>query len=265
MSWLQKYAPEDWADMIGGLVTWAQTELGETVPVILSHGDSPAPAKPYVWLSLVMPPLPQGQGDSGTGLRLSGVGVVVKSVVEGATYRVTVDGSQATYVAEDGDDADDVITGLIASLDGIGVDASLLQVSPVTSVLLADVDLTEVPMTVGDRLAMKIVRSTEHDANVTLGVDVMGRSRVSGVDTWESSAMALRLQTSLDSPDVQAALRLSGWSFISIEGVRKADRVAGSQWEDRSGFDARLRCRTRRLSTLDWIEDAGTIAGAVSA
>ena len=56
--------------------------------------------------------------------------------------------------------------------------------------------------------------------------------------------------------EVQEQLRAKGWSVISVESERKPDLVVGDAWEDRSGFDLRLRCRTRDLRISDFIEEA---------
>lgn len=270
---MSKFHPEDWAEMIQGVRDWAAantpnlstdpawtTVFGKRVPT------APQPPKPFAVINVLVGPVQDGQGDSSSELFM-GVAVQVTNVLDNQLYTIVYDGTDADFTSDADATLQEIVDGLIAAVNtvaGATVATQVLDVIHITGSASVDVDSDP-------NLALKFVSATEAEATVTFQVDCIGRDDAEGGTPvgplFESVAAMSKLQLSLETEEVQEQLRDAGWAVISVEGERKPDLVVGTVWEDRSGFDLRLRCRTRDLRIADFIEDAeiGTsIVGTLS-
>jgi hypothetical protein len=268
-----KFHPEDWAEMLQAVRDWAAANVpqastdpswyvafGKRVP------SAPQPPKPFVAINILVGPIQDGQGDSAAAL-FSGVAVVVKNVINSQLYRVVYDGMNADFTSDASATRQEILTGLIASVNavaGSAVASQVLDVVHISGDETVDVDADP-------NLALRRISSTESEGTVTFQVDCIGRDDAEGSGLpgpmFESVAAASALRLSLETEEALEGLRNAGWAFITVEGERKPDLVVGSVWEDRSGFDVRLRCRMRDLRLGDFIESAevGTsIVGTLS-
>ena len=268
-----KFHPEDWAEMIQAVRDWAAANVpnlstdpawfvafGKRVPT------APQPAKPFVAVNVLVGPIANGQGDAASDL-FPGFAVVVTSVLDTQLYTIVYGGTDAEFTSDADATEQEILDGLIAEVNvvaGATVATQVLNSVHITGTATVDVD--------GDpNLALKRVSSTESEGTFTFQIDCVGRDDAEGGapagPMFESVAAMSKLRNSLETEEVQEQLRAAGWAFITAEGERKPDLVVGTKWEDRSGFDVRLRCRTRDLRIADFIEDApiGTsIVGTLS-
>lgn len=253
------FVPEDWPAMIAGLHSWIAGELPTPWIAVWGEQNAPAPPKPYAWITFPVPPVHDGQGDRSPALRLPGTGVLVATVIDSTIYTITINGTPITYPSGAGATADSIRDGLTNAINISGEPVTASAVLPGVLNIEPD-DPAIFDLSVDSNLRQKSIMSTEGESVATLQVDVIGRDRdTDGAppdSLFESVPVSLALQHSLESPTVQESLRSAGWSVVTIEGDRKPDQVAGSRWEDRSGFDVRLRCRWRRIEAIDWIESA---------
>ena len=250
--------PEDWATMLQGIFDWIRAELLTDWTAMLAKQDAPSPTKPHVRLDILVPPVPADRGDSGDGLRLPGDFVDVVNVLDAQLYRIVVDAQNADFTSGVGATKQTITTGLIAAVAALGGGITAAQVSTAVQILGAvTVDADTDP-----NLALKSIAVTEGEGVATVSLDCIGRDKgrteagQQPASFAESVAQSVQLQHSLRTSTVQQLLRESGWAFLTIEGVRKPDGVFGGRWEDRSGFDVRLRCRLRALKVVDFIDDA---------
>lgn len=260
-----KFHPEDWGEMLQAVRDWmaANVPTGWTAVFGKFVPGAPQPDKPFAVLNVLVPPVQDGQGDGAYAL-LKGCAVGVKTVANATTYTILYDSAPATYLSDADATLDEILDGLVAAVNALAGSTVASKVANTVHITTGTVDVDDDP-----NLALKIVRSTEAEATATFQVDCIGRDEAesAGGTMWESVAAMSKLQLSLETDEVQEQLRAAGWAIISVEGERKPDVVLGSVWEDRSGFDLRLRCRTRDVRVGDFIEDApiGTsIVGTLS-
>lgn len=272
------FHPEDWGAMLKAVADWAQANVPTFSDVtsgapewFVAYGKhvptAEQPPKPFVVVNILTPPIQDGRGDQSPEL-FKGCAVQVENVLNSTLYRIVYNGTDADFTSDVDAELQEILTGLIGSVNiaaGATVATQVLNVIQISGNPTIDVDSDP-------NLSLKRVRSTEAEATVTFQIDCIGRDDAEGAAVnagpqWESVAAMSRLQLSLDTAEVREQLKAAGWSFISREGERKPDIVVGTQWEDRSGFDIRLRCRTRDLRIGDFIEDApidSSIVGQLS-
>lgn len=256
---LEIYFPEQWAAMKQSIYDWLRTELGVAMPIMWAKQQAaPSPARPYAAVSVLVPPIQEGQAD-----HFRALAIAVSTVLASTDYTVTIDG--VAYVFNSGltPTATTIRDGLIALINAGVNTVSAESFTDASFLILPDHGTTRPPITAGANLALKMADSVLGDAMATFQIDVYD-DPVSDVGGGQAMPLAARLQRSLEKESVLELLRAAGWAFVSIEGVRKPDLFIGARWEDRAGFDVQLRCRTRVADLLDYIEDAGTIVGTFS-
>lgn len=275
-----KYMPEDWAEMIQAIQTWARTNVPTGWSAVFSKqvvagSGAPQPQKPFVFVQVLVPPVAQGQGDSAAEL-LPGTAIAVDTVTDSIDYVATINGNPATFASGIGATEESIIDGLLTEITGLGepitsTKFSLPSGTKAFAINIVPTTTTDPTLAVSAELRIKRLSATENEGVATFQIDAIGRDEAEAAAVpgplYESVAAIAMLQNSIDTAEVQEGLRAAGWSVVSVEGERKPDAVAGAAWEDRSGFDLRLRCRTRDLRIGDFIEDAQigvSIVGSLS-
>jgi hypothetical protein len=262
-----KYMPEDWAEMIQGIQTWASDNVPSGwsavfAKQVVSGSGAPQPAKPFVFVQVLVPPVAQGQGDAGEALFV-GTAITVKTVLDATTYTVTINGNDADFVSDADATEEEIIDGLLAEIIGLGEPVTATKVvvpagSIAFAINLVKTGATDPTLAVSADLRIKRLSATENESVATFQIDAVGRDEPEAATVpgplFESVAAITGLQNSLETAEVLEQLLAAGWTVTSVEGERKPDAVAGAAWEDRSGFDLRLRCRTRDLRIGDFIE-----------
>lgn len=276
------YFPEDWAAMLQFVVDWARDNTPSYVRAIhakaVRQGSGvPAPPKPYAWVHVMVPPVDEGRGDDNARL-YPGACLTVESVGAG-DYTATVAGQTVTFTAGPTDTEETIVDGLLALLDALtSTDTvhakqaiTVGQYGHVLTIQGATTPATLPTITFSSNLLLQRVRATENEAIATIGIDIIGRNEPEAETTEpgpiaESVTFVYMLQSSLQDIAVQEAFCAAGWAIVSVEGMRKPDQIFNGAWEDRSGFDLRLRCRTRILRVGDYIETIapGAFAGSLS-
>lgn len=274
-----KFMPEDWAEMIQAVRDWADqnTPTGWTTVFgkqVVAGAGAPQPEKPFVFVQILVPPVAQGQGDSAADL-LKGTAIVVDTILDSTLYRATINGSNADFVSGIGATTETIIDGLLSAITALGEPINSVKFTLVSGSFPFAINI--IPATIGGTVAISVsgdlrlkrLSSTEGESVATFQVDAVGRDEAeAGTPAGpllESVAAITQLQNSLETAQVLELLRAAGWSLASVEGERKPDQIAGSAWEDRSGFDVRFRCRTRDLRVEDFIEGAEIETGIVGA
>ena len=258
-----RFFPEDWAAMFAGVHEWTRDNIPPDWVSVWGRQNAPAPGKPYVFITMLVPPVYEGQGDGAAGL-FKGTGVIIRNVLNLTEYVVTINGVPLSFTSSAAATRIEIRDGLVAAINAGGepVTAAPLTLSagPADSrdILNVTDDGDASAMIVEDtNLRLKQIQATESEGNATFSIGLIGRSSNQTPAVYlESVAVLGNLKASLRTSVVLELLRGAGWSVISTEGERKPDVVSGSKWEDRSGFDVRLRCRYRDLRAVDFIESA---------
>lgn len=240
--------------------SWAETEGG--IDAQWGRQTAPTLSKPFTSLTVITPPRQDGRPSR----HCQGVALRLTSFEPNTLYRISVDGANADYT-----------TGLTGTITEVR-DALL----PIAHALSQAVDVTtwgsdalifaaapgEFPViTSSGPLVHKVVDHYLGEAIINIGVDVFapGRGHTGAEETPKIDALEVssKLTYSLDSPDVLEFLRVNGWAVVAVVAYRETDMYVGGQWESRSGFDLRLRCRTRFSREFDFIEfwDGPSIQG----
>lgn len=267
------YMPEDWASMMQSVRDWAQanTPSGWTAVFgkqVVAEAGAPQPPKPFVYVQVIVPPVQTSHADQ-SPLLYPGTAVVVGQVAENTAYVVGVNSSEATYVSGAAATEESIVDGLVASVSALGEPVEVSKLSGLLGSNAFALNIRgvadEPALTTSPELFLKMVSASEKDGTATFQIDVVGRDQPEAADQpgplYESVAVSSGLQMSLDTDEVQEEFRVNGWSIITVEGERKPDQVAGTAWEDRAGFDLRLRCRMRDLRVADFIESVEVGSG----
>ena len=273
------YFPEDYAAMRQALFTWADGEMVRggfpTGRVVFGDQRIAHPAKPYVVIDLLTPPAPVGQAEKRVA---DGLAVRVVNVLDANTYTVTINGTPAPFLS--GVNATDVEIrdGLIAAINAgpEPVTAAPISAAPFASstlIIRADVKGVLFTIAVDVNLACKIANGTYGNRRAVYTVDAIA-DEVSpdDPDPAANADAAIRiagaLHASLESDRVLELFGGAGWGLELVTALRRPSVFAGAQFEDRSGFDLQLSCRSRDVDLIDWIDSAtvGTsIVGSLSA
>lgn len=245
---MPNFAPEDWDAMLQGIFDWARGEIPTAVPVVWKQQNAPSPPKPFVALHLLVPPVPDGHAYPYN----EGCGVMVKTVLNSTLYTVTINGTDFTFTSDADATAAEIVAGLIADINGGAepVTASPVVGSDDTLDIEANAGAAAPTLAVDANLRLKVVQHYLSEGTATIQIDAYADPPIQAV------ASSLDLQTSLETEESQQELREDGWAVISIESVRRPNLVQGSEWENRAGFDVRLRCKMRQTKVIDYIEDA---------
>ena len=118
-----KFHPEDWAEMIQAVRDWAAanvpsltTDPAWTVVFGKRVPNAPQPPKPFVAVNVLVGPIQDGQGDAASEL-FPGFSVVVTSVLDAQLYTIVYAGSDAEFTSDADATEQEVLDGLIASVE----------------------------------------------------------------------------------------------------------------------------------------------------
>lgn len=246
-----RYEPEHWSTMLQGITDWAN-QNANGIPVIwekqaLPGGTGvPAPQRPFIALGKVAGPVGFGQAE----VRNFGVSVRIISVAAG-TYTITIGGVACSFVAGANDTAITIRDGLIAAIIS---HALLGPYALMADVLTLGTQRGVLPtLAVTSNLSLCVAVEYIKDSVATFSVDVFAAPN-QGAITPDAISILSRLKLSFETAEVTQQLQTAGWAFVSIVGDRKPDQVMGSRWEDRAGFDVRLRCASRLIHVNDYID-----------
>lgn len=239
--------PSDWVEMKQGVFDFVRGNVDLSVPVIWGKQNVPSPTFPFVSLNILTPPIPEGLAES---IALDGFAVIVSTVTPSTLYSILVDATTISYTSSATPTAQEIRDGLLADI--------VLQL-PNTIATAVGLDAIHLPFAVLDvsaepKVSCKMILLTEADAVATFSVDAFGGSPEETTPPVETLPIISGLLAGLQKQNTVESLCRSGWGLISIEGVRKPDLVDGGRWEDRTGFDVRLKCRISQTSFLDSIE-----------
>lgn len=248
-----QYIPEDWDAMLQAVYDWARTAVPAGVTVVWSQQNAPSIPTPFVRLNLITPPIPQGQHEQ----RNTGSGVLVSSVLPSTLYRVTINGTNFDFTTGLSPTALQIRNALMTEIDAGSEPVTTQAVRDDLFTLLVDPGET-ITVSVTTNLKQKIAHQYLGEATATFSVDVLVNPQAN-----DAVAVAVDLQNSLEVDSFLENLRVAGWAVISLENIRSPDTVVGAAWEGRAGFDLRLRCRSRRLDVIDFLEFTGVGTGVV--
>jgi hypothetical protein len=235
--------------MRAAIATWVSGQAG-AVPTVWSKQNSgsgggvPSPSRPFVLLTELVPPIRSGFLEG----RNYGISVQVTSAVSGATYTITINSVASSYVAGPNDTVTTIRDALIAQL------VANLILDPY-AILSDTLTLGGAPNTISLTANLNQVIAQEYlgDSIATFSVDAF-YDPPQGASTDEAITLISRLRLSLETDPVLEQLSTAGWAYVSVEGLRKPDQLIGSRWEDRAGFDVRLRCRSRSIQIINYID-----------
>jgi hypothetical protein len=248
-----RYYPEDWEDLKQAVFDFARGRVtDDAIAVVWSKQDAPSPPPPFVRLDIVTAPVNDGMAEHRNELAIQ-----VTAAIALATYTVTINDVDFTFIADASPTLVEIRDGLIASINAGGEPVTASAIVSDALVLVRDAGAEEPELEVGANLAIKIADTTYIDALTTFSVEVLAPDDV-------AMTLSKAIEFGLDDPVSQEALHASGWSTSSVEGPRTLDAVFGSRWEKRTGFDMRLRCRQRSVAIIDYVETAGMGTGIVS-
>lgn len=238
-----KYVPEHWETMREALQTWLEDESGLTV--VIQRQDAPSPARPFVSWGLLVPPVQDGR------LEERNLGPCIQvSRIETADYTVTVDGFVCSYSAVEDDTAHEIRTALIAQIETL-TEYTVISVGSDALTIVGDPTIEDL----SDNLSLKIAQQSLGEALTTITVEVLA------TELDSAALMCSQLQQSLETEPVVESLNVAGLAIASIENVRNLSEPFAGKWEDRAGFDVRLRVRTRNIKLIDVLESIGNVTG----
>lgn len=258
----QLVMPIDWTTMSNGLITWAKSVATSPWSVAWNEQKAPLPRRPFVSLGLLVPPVPDGHAWVEL-INREEIGVAITVPTDNTVYSITLNGTTVSVNSGTDATANTIRDDIVAAINASPASATATPAS-IDGVLAVSFPVGD-PTVVGtdpEQLLVRALFSATGEATATFQVDCFGRSDADDegpAERLESVPMSNALYHSLESPDVQELLSTMGWSVISVEGVRKASRVVGTRWEDRSGFDVRLRCSLQRQWLSQYLEDIGTL------
>jgi hypothetical protein len=244
--------------MRDALGDWIQAQAALIDPALAfmwKEQVGPSPPKPYVGAGFIALGVPEGQDDRATRLALR-----VTAATPGATYGATVAGETVSVVAGTPTSLAAIRDALVDELvDALGAGAATASY-PDALELGADIGG---PIVLVGALERRVSVWVLNDAVSTLSVDVFASTEAADDP---ASMIAGRLERSLGLPSVHEALSFAGWAPLSVISTRRAPIPLARGWENRAGFDLRLRCRTRARELVHWLEyfDATSHAGTLS-
>jgi hypothetical protein len=201
-----------------------------------------------VRIDILTPPVAEGQAE-----HRSAVAIQVSQLAN-TEYALTIDGIDYAVTSSEEPATNEVRDALIEAINASEAD--------VTAGALRDDVLVLEPWTndiaVGSNLVQKLARYALCNAIITFSVDAYSSDD-------SAVAIAKRIELGLDNEVAMETLRAGGWSTASVEGVRKPDAISGGAWETRAGFDMRLRCCTRTVELIPYLEHVEPIGVGVVA
>lgn len=236
-----RYYPEHAPEMMQSFYDFVRSQT--SAPVAWAKQGAPGLTKPFVLVDMIVPPVANGQAE-----HRNYVAVVVDEVLDGEEYAVII--NDVVYSIESGEDATDVQIrdALIEAINNGGV-VEAVGISDSTLAIVTDFGQNEPTITFYGGLLLKLAEYALCDAVATFAVDVF-------TNDDSAPAVAKAIELGLDKTSALEMLSAAGWGTVSVEGVRSPDNLSGTGWEKRGGFDLRLRCRTRALDLIDFIEEA---------
>lgn len=249
--------PADSAAMLQGLYDWARFGAAGARVVWAKQGapgrsSPPAPPLPFVVIDLLVPPVEEGQLER----VLEGAAIRVLVVQASTLYSVLVEGLPYVFTSSATPTLAEVVAGLSAALqaapeitvEGLGLDTIVLLPRAGEAPVFAVQDETLLEHAVPEVLL--------GSGMGTLAVQVLA-------DDGTAASMAKRIELSADASRGIELLDLAGWVGVTVEDVGRRDAFDDGRWEDRLGFDLRIRCRTRRVDAVQWVEQALVGTGIV--
>lgn len=239
------YCPEDWAAQIDAIGDWLESET--SLEVIEKNQNGPSPTKSYVGTGVLAPPIPVGRS-----WPQSFLAVQVISLIDLDVYTVTLGVTPYSFTADADATTAEVVAGLVAAIPGAESSTAFPGV-----VILAGHDL-ETLIAVTTNLRPKRLDFRVAESEFTLSVDCYAAKQASGASPETAIPLVMPLWLSVEREDVQERLRDAGLAILEVLGVRRLPVTKNGAWEDRAGFDLRLRTLTRSGSLLDYIETVAT-------
>lgn len=234
------YYPENLDVMMAGVHAFVASQT--TARVVWGEQDAPVPAKPFVRIEMLVPPVADRQGEA----KRRGA-IVVDSAAASTAYSVTIDGDLVVVTSSSNPTLNSIRDQLVAAINAAA--AGLRATALDTGLIALEVtDRAQHVVSTGPRLEQKLVLLTLADGIATFSVDVFG-------DDLSVVTVSKRIEMGLEKSEPRQALAAAGWAPVDVQSVRKPDFVTGAKWESRSGFDVRMRCRMRVLEVVDWIAD----------
>lgn len=243
----QRFHPEHWSELEQAVFSWVRSQVPAEVSVIWAKPDAPSPVKPFVRIDMIVPPVDEGRAD-----RRHDVAIEVSTLSPGAVYSVIIEGVVHLYTAQPADTYVDIRNGLVTR---INADSDAVTASDFSAIVGLERILYLVPkrghknamVVVDDKMLLKVAAISSTEAVATFSIDAAS-------DDDQAIVLARNIEASLAKQIVLETLNESGWATVEAVGQRKPDTLVAAAWEQRAGFDQRLRCRTRAVEINDFIE-----------
>lgn len=234
--------------MKAAVQAWARDEV--SIPVVWGEQDAPSPAKPFVKLQLTTAPVQEGQAEHRILLA-----ILVETIAAETIYTATINGDDAMYESSLDPSANAIRDGLAAAITALDGDVKGVAVLDGVIALVLEEGAAQPTVELDDNLRLKIADLVLSDGVATFSIDAFADPPTVALSTaTDATSYATTLKLSIEADDVLEELRAAGWAYAGVVGDRRPTLVVGSRWEDRAGFDLRLRCRMRNVRLLDFIE-----------
>lgn len=222
---------------------WAKASVRTGVVVYWGEQDAPSPALARVRLNFISPAQARGQDED----RSEGIHIVIPAAVDSTDYTVTLGVTPFVHNSGVGATVTSIRDGLLALIDA-GPEA--------VTVTALDDDRIRVQFDDGDLPASSSANVTLKKRQVrvgtrelTLSVEVMAEKNAD-----IATPVLEELRGGLENEAYNEILQAGGWAWIEVLGTRKSPAVIGGKWQDRTGFDLRLCCRSLNVGETDWID-----------
>lgn len=235
-----------------------------SIPVIWSKQDAPSPEKPFIRLDVLVPPVTQGQPEKRGEFLLQITTFPVdsdddeNSAEVAVTYACTINGQAITADVTEDAKASDCQTAIIDAIEASAANVAVGRVGEAAILVVRNAPTDSLTITGLDNVALRLAQMSLHDGIATFTIEA-----ITGDDS--AAARAKEVELGLGKDSLREALNAGGWGSVNAISWRTPSRVVGAKWEQRAGFDLRLRCKMRSLEILDFIEEAVIDTGIVGA
>lgn len=254
--------PGGWGEMHDALYAWASGIAG-AVPVLWEQQSAPAPARPYVSLSVSTPTGDGTFDERRTITEGGGFDVEFSTLEDTSQYYVLVDEHPITVLSEDPPSAADLAAAMaaaIASDEDVSELVTAVAIGGHVQIVPIDPEAGTVVETDDARITLTDLLTEEVRGNrmLTVSVQVLDGDLDTPLAALRSSqALAMALHDSLAGSQVHEALSAAGLALAGREPVQTLPRMGGASWEGRTVFAARFRALSVvRTVGVPWVEIA---------
>lgn len=236
------FVPAGWTGLENGIAAWLSAASIENACLWGWANDDKRPEMPFPYVLAQVTSPPSHTFHAGLKVRLEAV-VIRTAAVQ--TYTLHLASGDVSYLALLTDTVTmirDALLLLVPGSTAIGVDTLVL---PGSATLVQALPVEPEPA-----ILPKIVNRRQSRGNCTIQIDA------NAVSDSAAFALALAIESSIETDHHRETLLSAGWGFVRISGSRSLPSYVDGAWRGRASFDLILSCRYEIDEVIDYIESA---------